>query len=86
MINLDKVKIELEKEGYQTLIRPLYEYGNCIDAKIPSDNENASLDAHFRILIIENQFLLDFGSQVRKNKYFDTKDSLIDHIKEIFPL
>jgi hypothetical protein len=85
-MNLENIKEKLQKEGYEMISRPLYEYGNCIQGGITKENKNASLDAYFRILIIEEKMYLDFASQVFDNKYFDSEEKLIKYIKDKFTI
>ncbi len=83
---LERIKEKLIKEGYEITLRPLKGIGNCIQGGIPKENENSSLDAYFRVLIVKDKIYLDFISQIENNKYFDSEDDLIDFIKQKYSL
>lgn len=85
-MNLNIIKKKLENEGYEMIMRPLYDYGECIQGGIPTDNENSSLNSYFRVMMINERIYLDLASQIMRNKYFDSEDSLVDYIKNLFPL
>lgn len=85
-MRLENIKEKLEKEGYTLTIRPLKGIEKCLQRLISADNEDVSLNGFFRVFIFEEKLYLDFASQRRENKYFDTEKELIEHIKETFPV
>jgi len=85
-MKLEEIKKEIEELGYKFVIRDLYEYGKCLQGGIPDEETNYRMDSYFRILIIENKLMLDSISQIKKNKFFDSKKEIIDYIKGEYPI
>lgn len=85
-MKLEEIKIEIEELGYKLVLRDLYEYGKCLQGGIPNEEKEYKIDSCFRVLIVDNKLMLDFMSQIKENKFFDSKKEMIEHIKKKFPI
>lgn len=87
-MKLEKIKIELDKIGYKSIIRKAKEssIGEYIVAGINDEVSNFKIGATFRIWIIDKKLLLDYISQIDENVFFNNEKDLINFIKEKFPI
>jgi predicted DNA-binding ArsR family transcriptional regulator len=87
-MELKIIKQKLDKEGYKSLLRKENEtvIGEHIIAGINDEQLNFKLGTVFRIWIVNNKIMLDNMSQVLENIFFDSEDSLIEYVKENFPI